>query len=140
MSWPFPLPVPWAVAGRELVNVPGEWRHVASYFSRQSARVTASAIRCGKLRCLAALGRFEARHRVVDGEFRVYVRYLGPVSTSPETGPGRFAEGYPHYATHPDGECNAHGAHPHAGMTCLDCAACRPAESTKDEERTEGGA
>lgn len=87
MSWPFRLPVPWAVAGRELMDTPGEWRHAASYFNLQTARVTASAIRRGQRSTLAALGRFEAEHRVVDGEYRVYARYVGPGSTSPEPGP-----------------------------------------------------
>lgn len=54
---------------------------------------------------------------------------VGPGSTSPEPGP--HADGYPHYGTGADGECMAHGAHPHAGMTCLDCPICRPAEPTK---------
>lgn len=87
MSWPYDLPVPWRVAGLELKEAPGEWRHAASYFNRQSARVTASAVRRGQIPGLARLGQFDAEHRVVDGEYRVYVRYVGPGSTSPEPGP-----------------------------------------------------
>ncbi len=56
----------------------------------------------------------------------------GPVSTSPETGPRPACDDPNPILGRRSQACPAHGVHPHNGMTCLDCAVCRPAESTKD--------
>lgn len=74
---PYALPVDWTAVGKELKARPGEWRHVATYFGGNSGRSTAYQIRTGRNRSLAAIGTFDARFEMVDGEPRVYVRYLG---------------------------------------------------------------
>ena len=55
----------------------GAWAKVAVCSSLRMARVMASTIRLAKAKPYEPRGDFEATHRAVDGEFRVYARYLG---------------------------------------------------------------
>jgi hypothetical protein len=56
---------------------PGEWAHVTTHSTAQSSASLAYAIRAGKYAAYTPAGHFEARARTVDGEHRVYVRYVG---------------------------------------------------------------
>lgn len=153
MTWEDPPPrenTDWDAIGRELMTRPGQFKIVATFSTANSAAVSAYQIRSGheKKKALNALGKFHAEAHTVDGEYRVYARYIGdagseatpndllvgPGSTSPEPGPPADACRDLPPSTTP-GECPAHGFHPHAHrglpMRCLDCPACA-AESTKD--------
>lgn len=55
----------------------GEWGRVAVCATVTKARVMASGIRRGVSRAYQPRGDFDAIHRFVDGEYRVYARYLG---------------------------------------------------------------
>lgn len=129
--------VNWLAVVEELRSRPGEWGRVATCpRAGTKAAALARLIRGG----LApfTVGEFEATSRQVGDEGRVYARYVGPGSTSPEPGPECSG-----CADHPR-PCPAHGDHPHGGRRCLDCPECpQPmrlgdafpelrAESTKD--------
>lgn len=142
----------WPRIGAQLAAAPGKWALVAVCPNGGTAGSTARHVRDGKYEPLAVLGLFEAKSRTIDGEHRVYARYVGeagseatpndlsagPGSTSPEPGPECSG-----CADHPR-PCPAHGDHPHGGRRCLDCPECpQPmrlgdafpelrAESTKD--------
>jgi hypothetical protein len=76
-----PDPVDWAAVGEALYNRPGEWAHVGSYGAAGTAGTVAYQISAGtKHSSLLAFGRFEAESRTVDGEHRVYARYVGEPS------------------------------------------------------------
>jgi hypothetical protein len=64
-----------------------EWEPIAEQLRQQAYRWaliatgtkhtgTAGAINTGRIRCFPA-GSFEARRRLVDGEIRIYARYVG---------------------------------------------------------------
>lgn len=55
----------------------GEWGRVAVCATATKARVMASSIRRGVSKAYEPRGDFDATHRFVDGEYRVYARYLG---------------------------------------------------------------
>jgi hypothetical protein len=67
----------WAELGPVLVARTGEWALVVTYDKPEPARSMAYLIRKGRVAKLAALGRFEATSRKVDGEYRIYVRFMG---------------------------------------------------------------
>lgn len=67
----------WAAIGAQLAAAPGRWALVAVCANGTVANSTAYNIRRGKYEPLMALGRFEAKSRTVDGEHRVYARYVG---------------------------------------------------------------
>lgn len=74
--------IDWQHVGATLRERPNEWARIGSYPSRSSAATIAYQINHGKKHArLFAYGRFEAKSRTVDGECRVYVRYVGPGST-----------------------------------------------------------
>lgn len=67
----------WAAIGAQLVARPGEWAMVAVARNVGTSSQMAKKIRTSDYHPLAALGRFEAVARTVDGEPRVYARYIG---------------------------------------------------------------
>ncbi|MER7908250.1 hypothetical protein [Streptomyces sp. NPDC096068] len=73
----------WGIHGaiaKELRARPGEWAHILTFDTVGSATATAYSIRKGARKAWAPAGSFEARSRTVDGEYRVYARYLGGAS------------------------------------------------------------
>jgi len=83
---------PWMQgAAAKLKRRKGEWAHVATYDTPQSAASVAYLIRAGS-RHFAPAGAFEAKARTVDGERRVYARYVGEgemeSERSTQTAPG----------------------------------------------------
>lgn len=77
----------WPAIGAQLVAAPGKWALVAVCPNGATAGSTARHVRDGKYDSLRDLGVFEAKSRTVGGEYRVYARFVGPGSTSPEPGP-----------------------------------------------------
>lgn len=71
----------WAAIGAELVAHPGIWAMVAVANNSVTAGAMANHIRNGKYLKLAELGRFDAKARSIDGENRVYARYIGEVGS-----------------------------------------------------------
>ncbi|MFK0069731.1 hypothetical protein [Streptomyces sp. NPDC091046] len=67
-----------ARAAAELRARPGEWAHVTTAGSAESAASLATAIRSARLTAYAPAGSFEAHARTVDDQPRVYVRFVGP--------------------------------------------------------------
>ncbi|MEU3851785.1 hypothetical protein [Streptomyces sp. NPDC029554] len=59
---------------------PGQWAVVRTVPARTTAATSAYNIRVAKSAAYAPAGSFEAVSRSVDGEYRVYARYVGPVS------------------------------------------------------------
>ncbi|MFJ9644988.1 hypothetical protein [Streptomyces sp. NPDC101206] len=66
-----------AVIAAHLRHRPGEWAHIDNKATRASAASTAYLIRTGGLRAYTPTGHYEATSRTVDGEYRVYARYIG---------------------------------------------------------------
>lgn len=62
---------------RQLRGRQGEWAKVAVCRSDPGARNLANRVRSGLTVAYLPAGDFEAVVREVDGEFRVYARYLG---------------------------------------------------------------
>lgn len=56
---------------------PGEWAVVRRTDTANKSGAAAQAIRSGRLRAYAPTGAYEAVARTVDGEHRVYARYVG---------------------------------------------------------------
>jgi hypothetical protein len=56
---------------------PGEWAVVGAYGGAESAGATARHIQHGRLEAYRPAGSFEATARTVDGEDRVYARFVG---------------------------------------------------------------
>jgi hypothetical protein len=65
----------WQAIAKELKAWPGEWALVAVCASQTTAASTARYIRAGKYKPLSS--GFEATARTVDGEARIYARYIG---------------------------------------------------------------
>lgn len=70
----------WAIIGKRLKERPGEWAMVAVCPNSPTAGNTARYIREGKYRALRALGVYDATARTIQGEARVYARYIGETS------------------------------------------------------------
>lgn len=68
-----------AALAADLRAVPGAWARVGEYKTAASAITTASLIRRGRLAAFrdAGPGAFEAEARTVDGQARVYARFVG---------------------------------------------------------------
>lgn len=62
---------------RKLKERPGTWGLIGTYKSRTSAASMATCIRTGRTSTWRPAGDFEAVSRSVDGEYRVYARYMG---------------------------------------------------------------
>lgn len=69
----------WSAIGRALRRRPGRWAVIAVCGYPTLAGATAYGVRNGTYRALPP-GRYEAVSRTVDGECRVYARYLGGAS------------------------------------------------------------
>ena len=67
----------WAAIGDVLQKKPGKWAVVAVYETVARAAVQANAIRAGSVAAMRPAGTFDAMARTVDGECRVYARYVG---------------------------------------------------------------
>lgn len=65
------------VAATRLRRRPGRWGVVATYVTASSAASAANMVRTGKTASYTPAGAFEATARTVDGEHRVYARYVG---------------------------------------------------------------
>lgn len=61
----------------ELRNRPKEWAIVRVMPDAGRSSVVASGISRGKVAAFHPIGAFEAMARLVDGEYRVYARYVG---------------------------------------------------------------
>ena len=70
----------WTAIGAVLQKKPGKWAVVAVYETVSRAASQAGAIRAGVVSALRPAGAFEAMSRTVDGECRVYARYVGETS------------------------------------------------------------
>jgi hypothetical protein len=66
----------WAIIGAALRSRPGEWALVEVKPSAAIASSVARNIRLGLVR-VGQPGEFDATSRNIDGEFRVYARYVG---------------------------------------------------------------
>lgn len=61
----------------QLRATPGEWARIDTKQTKGAATARAQQIRTGSLRAFRPHGTFEAAARTVDGEHRVYARYVG---------------------------------------------------------------
>jgi hypothetical protein len=66
-----------ADAARELRERPEEWAIVGVYAHSGSAGAVALQVRKGSIAAYEPAGAFEAKARTVNGEARVYARYVG---------------------------------------------------------------
>ena len=66
----------WAAIAAALQARPGEWALIAVCETRATAGTTAKYVRESFYEPLKT-GQYEAKSRTVDGEFRVYARYVG---------------------------------------------------------------
>lgn len=64
----------------ELKARPGEWARIETSTSPNAASSMANHISGARLKAYAPAGSFEAVSRTVDGEYRVYARYVGAAS------------------------------------------------------------
>jgi hypothetical protein len=60
-----------------LRQTPGAWARIGTYRTPASAASMASMIRHGRRPAFGPEGTFEAAARTVDGQHRVYARYVG---------------------------------------------------------------
>ncbi len=67
---------PWHDVAEQLKERPGEWAVVKVYTSRSQASTDAKRLRDGAFKPFRPAGTFDAWARVVDGEFRVYARFI----------------------------------------------------------------
>lgn len=71
-----------ARAADALRSRPKEWALVKTAGTAQAASAAAHQIKSGRLKAYNPPGTFEATARKVDGEYRVYVRYVGEAGES----------------------------------------------------------
>ena len=69
----------WSRIAADLQTNPGEWAIIDRRPDAHSASAAAHSIRMGVLKNMPR-GEFEAAARKVDGEYRVYARYVGGAS------------------------------------------------------------
>lgn len=67
----------WAEVAKLLTANVGRWALLKECTSVHSAGSLAGRVREGRVLCFAPRGDFEACTRAVDGQYRVYARYLG---------------------------------------------------------------
>jgi hypothetical protein len=67
----------WVARLEPLMDRPMEWARVATRPTRMGAAGAVNALKHGRLE--APPGKWEFAARTVDGEHRVYARYMGPV-------------------------------------------------------------
>lgn len=58
---------------------PGEWAMIRTAATSQGARNAAHQIRGGRILAYLPAGTFDAVSREIDGEFRVYARFIGHI-------------------------------------------------------------
>jgi hypothetical protein len=66
-----------AALAAALMGSPGEWARVGVYGTAEVSRSTATHIKKGRIAAFTPAGAFEAVARTVDGEHRVYARFVG---------------------------------------------------------------
>lgn len=66
-----------AAIAAQLRERPGDWAHILTLPATNSANSMAYAIRNGNLGAYTPAGAYEAKSRTIDGERRVYARYVG---------------------------------------------------------------
>jgi hypothetical protein len=62
----------------QLKERPGDWAHIRSSATSRRAASLAHHIRTGTSHAFRPKGAFDAKARLVDGQFRVYACYIGP--------------------------------------------------------------
>jgi hypothetical protein len=67
----------WTPIVNKLISRPYQWAVIATASDHTNAYATAYNIKHGKLKRFAESGAFEAEYRKVNGEHRVYARYIG---------------------------------------------------------------
>ncbi|MFI7114027.1 hypothetical protein ACIBK9_47455 [Nonomuraea sp. NPDC050227] len=75
--WAKALPFDYEQVAVTLCARPGEWAFIGATATPTRAGGVAQRIRDGVVEALAAHGEFDAVSRTVDGEYRVYARFLG---------------------------------------------------------------
>jgi len=70
----------WTAAAAVLRKEPRRWAIVAVCPNAVTAASTANNIRRGQVAAMRPVGAFEAVSRTVDGEYRVYARWVGESS------------------------------------------------------------
>lgn len=81
-----------ADVARKLKARPNEWAIVNTYPNSRTSGAVASSIRTGQVTAYLPRGAWEAVSRLVDGEHRVYARYVGGVK---DVGHSQTAAGQP---------------------------------------------
>ncbi|MFI6510034.1 hypothetical protein ACIBCT_20715 [Streptosporangium sp. NPDC050855] len=74
---PRPPALDWPTIAGKLRANPDKWAIVQVEQDRAVAAQTAHRIKTGRIKALYPLGQFKAVARTVDGECRVYARYVG---------------------------------------------------------------
>jgi hypothetical protein len=69
----------WDGVASDLRARPGEWALIAVGVEHTN---TAGQINAARIRCFAPAGAFEAQRQLVDGEIRVYARYVAEEASS----------------------------------------------------------
>lgn len=69
----------WEGVAADLRERPGEWALIATGVEHAN---TAGQINAARIRCFAPAGAFEAQRQLVDGEIRVYARYVAEEASS----------------------------------------------------------
>ncbi|MFJ4828434.1 hypothetical protein ACIP79_00610 [Streptomyces sp. NPDC088747] len=64
-------------AAEELRGLPGMWGFVTAYQAQSAAAQAASNIRNGDAQAYQPKGAFDATSRTVNGEYRLYVKFIG---------------------------------------------------------------
>lgn len=67
----------WVAIVAELRGQPRRWAHVATYGDSVMSGQIASQLRTGRINAAGPAGSVEAKAKKVDGEYRVYARYVG---------------------------------------------------------------
>jgi hypothetical protein len=67
----------------ELRARPGAWAHILTVAAQGTATSMAYMVRVARFKAYGPAGTFEARSRTIDGEFRVYARYVGKEAPVP---------------------------------------------------------
>ncbi len=70
----------WTAIGKALAQRPNRWALVLLCDNATSAGSVAYQIRRGQYVDLLTIGEFDAVARTIDGEHRLYARYIGGVS------------------------------------------------------------
>lgn len=59
---------------------PGQWAMIRTAEKASTLSAASQGVKGGKPRCFSPAGAFESTLRKVDGEYRLYVRYVGEES------------------------------------------------------------